>query len=363
MRRVVALVTAIVFPLAFAAACGEPRLTTHAVVTGLDHPWDVGFLPNGTMLVTERPGRLSRVIGGQARLIVAPTDVIANGEGGMLGLAVDPVFSLNGFVYVCMASTKVAPPDVRIVRFKLTKDGSGVLARSDIFTGLPYTTGRHSGCRPRFDIFGQLWVGTGDAATGTNPQNAFSWGGKVLRLKRNGAPADGNPFGLPWYTKGHRNVQGIAFRNDGLRLSVEQGTNCDDEVNVLVKGGNYGWDPVPGYNETRPMTDLVKFPDAQRPLWKSGCPTIATSGATFVQGNQWGSWNGALVVGVLKGRHLRVFLIDRQGRLVGERVALQTLYGRLRQPVQGPDGNLYVTTDNGNRNDVVLKVSPSTVRS
>jgi glucose/arabinose dehydrogenase len=128
---------------------------------------------------------------------------------------------------------------------------------------------------------------------------------------------------------------------------------------VLRLGGNYVWDPIPGYNETRPMTDLVKFPDAHVPLWKSGCPTIATSGATFLRGRQWGAWNGALAIGTLKDRHLHVLLIDGDGNLVGEREALVGTYGRIRQPVQGPDGNLYVTTDNGAGNDVILKVTPS----
>jgi glucose/arabinose dehydrogenase len=305
---------------------------------------------------------LSRVVNGQAQVIVAPPDVVAVGESGMLGLAVDPSFRTNGFVFVCMASNAGGANDVRLVRFTLTQDASQVLSRTDVFTGMPFSTGRHSGCRPRFGRDGQLWVGTGDAATGTVPQDPFSWGGKVLRLRRTGAPSAGNPFGLPWYTRGHRNVQGIAFRRDGLTVSVEQGTNRDDEVNVLRFAGNGGWDPAPGYDESKPMTDLARYPDAMVPLWASGFPTIATSGATFLDGAQWGRWNGALAIGTLKDRHLHVLLIDEQGRLTGEREAL-TGFGRLRQPVQGPDGNLYVTTDNGNGADVILKVTPSVARN
>src|SRR5689334_2940960 len=232
-----------VWPLVGMTACTEPSLTVTTVVRGLDHPWDIGFLPNGTMLVTERAGRLSRIVNGQPKLVAAPRDVLAIGEAGVMGLAVDPQFRSNGYVFVCLASTKPSPPDVRIVRYKLAPDGSRVLQRADVFTGMPMLPeqGHHVGCRPRFGPDGALWVGTGDATTGTVPQDPFSWGGKTLRLRRDGKPASGNPYGLPWYTRGHRNVQGIAFRpSDGLPVSVEQGTDRDDEVNIMRFGGNYG---------------------------------------------------------------------------------------------------------------------------
>ena len=208
-----------------------------------------------------------------------------------------------------------------------------------------------------------LWVGTGDSATGTVPQNPLSGGGKVLRLNRNGTSAAGNPFGLAWYTRGHRNLQGLAFRpSDGMPFSVEHGTFRDDEINVLVAGGNYGWDPVPGYNELRPMTDLTKFPDAQVAKWSSGAPTIAPSGATFISGSKWGAWNGALAVAVLKAQQLRVFYTAQSGAIVWSNTVL-TDRGRLRSIVQGPDGNLYISTDNGGGNDVVLRLTPSVVAS
>ena len=213
--------------------------------------------------------------------------------------------------------------------------------------------GRHSGCRPRFGPDGYLWVTAGDAATGTNPQDPQSLGGKVLRVDRDGNPAPGNmapPFLPQIYTYGHRNPQGLAFRpSDGTPYEVEHGPDCDDEVNVLQAGGNYGWNPVPldgsaGYYELVPMTDLVEFPDAVPAAWSSGCPTIATSGAGFVTGSQWAGWDGALVVAALKGSQLRVLILDEAGAVVAEGATL-TDHGRLRVPVQGPDGDLYVATD------------------
>jgi glucose/arabinose dehydrogenase len=199
-------------------------------------------------------------------------------------------------------------------------------------------------------------VGTGDAANGTNPQDTASLGGKVLRVDRfTGAAAPDNPFGLRWYTLGHRNVQGLAFRpGSGTPYSIEHGTSRDDEVNLLVRAGNYGWDPTPGYNESKPMT----FPGGIPAVWSSGAPTIATSGAVFLQGPQWRDWDGQLAMCALAGAQLRVIQLDGSGTvLLAQSVAL-TGFGRLRTPVQGPDGNLYVTTSNG-VNDQILRVTPS----
>ena len=189
----------------------------------------------------------------------------------MLGLEVDPDFASNGYVYVCMASDAGASTDVRLVRYELqTPNGGGLVQRTDIVTGMPYSSGRHSGCRPRFGPDGYLWVGTGDAAIGTTPQDDDSLGGKVLRIDRNGNAAPGNPDGRRWFSKGHRNIQGMAFRaSDDLGVSAEHGPSTDDEVNLLV-AGNFGWDPVPGYNESVPMTDLMAFPDAIEAIWSSG---------------------------------------------------------------------------------------------
>jgi glucose/arabinose dehydrogenase len=205
-------------------------------------------------------------------------------------------------------------------------------------------------------------VGTGDAAIGTVPQDPTSLGGKILRVNRRGAGVAGNPGGAldpRIYSYGHRNVQGLAFRSGtGRPFSVEHGPDRDDEVNRPEAGRNYGWDPVPGYNEAVPMTDLARFPDAVPAVWSSGRPTIAPSGATFLAGARWGAWDGAFVMTALKGEQLRVISFARsRGRILAEETAL-TDRGRLRTPVQGPDGDLYVTTDIGGGGGSVLRVSP-----
>jgi glucose/arabinose dehydrogenase len=199
-----------------------------------------------------------------------------------------------------------------------------------------------------------LYVGTGDSAQGPAPQSASNRGGKVLRVD----PATGV---VAIHSRGHRNIQGLAVRPDTDQMfAVEHGPDRDDEVNHLVAGGNAGWDPnrSGSYDQSVPMTDTAKFPDAVRPVWASGLSTLATSGATFLAGSSWGAWDGALVVACLKGRRLQVFTLDSAGNVTATTAALSDVGSRLRTPVQGPDGALYVTTSNGT-DDKILRVSPS----
>jgi glucose/arabinose dehydrogenase len=345
----------------FTFPTGVPALTVSVVAGGLSIPWDIGFTPDGTLLYTERAGRIGVVDATGPRTIATVPGVYVTGEGGALGLAIDPDFATNRRIYVCQTWTDVLTTDVRLHAW-IVDSTYTTATRVDppLFSGGPAEGGRHVGCRTRFGPDGYLWVGTGDASVGTNPQDLDSLGGKVLRLdKLTGVGAPGNvEDGSLIYTYGHRNVQGLAFRpGSGQAFSVEHGPDRDDEVTPLRSGGNSGWDPIPGYNETVPMTDLVKFPDAMRPTWKSGPPPLATSGATFLTGAGWRSWNGALVVACLRSTHLRIFFLDGGNNLTGTEVFLD-LPDRLRSPVVGPDGSLYVTTSNGT-DDRILKVTPS----
>lgn len=364
------LVRRLLLPLALAlgltataVACIPPDdLEVTTVVGNLSQPWDIAFTPDGTMLYTEKPGRIDAFIGGSTRVLATVSDVRNLGEGGLMGLAVDPLFASNRYIYTCLASTISGTTDVRVARWTVNAGYTALTNRLDIITGIPWASnGRHSGCRPRFGPDGYLWVGTGDAAMGTNPQNKQSLGGKVLRVDRNGAGAPGNPGGafLPQiYTYGHRNVQGIAFRpTDGAAFSVEHGTSCDDEVNRLVAGANYGWDPVPGYDESRPMTDLVKFPTAEPAVWSSGCPTIAPSGGAVITGNfKWHGWQNQIALAVLKGTELRVLATyDDNDEPERQWVDIED-QGRLRSVVMGPDNSLYIAQDANPGK--ILKVTP-----
>jgi aldose sugar dehydrogenase len=212
---------------------------------------------------------------------------------------------------------------------------------------------------------GALLVGTGDAAISSNPQNLDSLGGKVLRVNRfSGRAWPSNPFARSASPRrfvlnyGHRNVQGLAQRADGTLWSVEHGPDRDDEINRVTVGGNYGWAPGPGYDESVPMTDF-NLPGPQvAARWSSGFPTVATSGAAWVSGSRWGSYAGTLAVATLKGSKLMFFRFSANGTFRSVRVPVElTRFGRLRSVTRAPNGDLLVTTANGT-GDRVLRVSP-----
>ena len=321
-----------------------PALAVSTVIGGLDHPWDIGFTDDGTMLFTERSGSINALVDDQVVRIERPYDVGDGGEGGMMGLAIDPAFAENRRIYTCYTTSVVGRDDVRVVRWRVSESFRFLSDRTDIVTGIPNGFGGHVGCRARFGPDGYLWITTGDTWTEFAPQDPQSLAGKVLRVDVDGNGAPGNAGGafLPQvYTFGHRNPQGIAFRpSDGAPFSIEHGPGTDDEVNRLASGANFGWDA-----ESGDMTDLARYPDAVEPIWASGRPTVAPSGGTFVSGPQWGVWDGALVFGCLRGEQLRVLRLDPlDDHVVRDEAAIRD-QGRLRTAVQGPDGNLYVAVD------------------
>ncbi|CAN5741844.1 MAG: PQQ-dependent sugar dehydrogenase [Ilumatobacteraceae bacterium] len=317
---------------------------------GLNTPWDLAFLPNGTMFVTERVGDIGvRLPDGTFRRFPRTDNVVAAGEGGMMGLAIDPGFANASTrrIYTCYLTTN----DVRVVRFNVNSDLTSLSNRTNLVTGIPRTSGRHSGCRLAFGPDGALWVTTGDAARCENPQNLQSLAGKVLRIDTNGNAVSGNmTIGgalSKIYAFGFRNPQGITFRpSDGKPFIVEHGPDRDDEITPLAAGGNGGWAPGCGYNEGVPMTDYRLGSNVLRPFWQSGVPTIAPSGADFVTDADWGDRAGQLAVAVLKGRQLRLFNVT-DGTTDGGGAVVET-GERLRAAVEGPDGRLYVATDSDN---------------
>ena len=334
-----------------------PALDVRVVVDGLDHAWDVVQAPDGTLLVDERGGGFTAVLpDGAVRVVDADLgDLFADGETGLMGLALDPAFADNRRFYSCQGSRG---GDIVVVGWTAAADWSSATRVADpLVGGIPLNerSGRHGGCRLRFAPDGTLLVGTGDTADGSLPQDPRSLGGKVLRVD----PATGERQVL---TLGHRNVQGLAVRpGSGQVFAVEHGPDRDDEVNLLQDGGNYGWDPDGdgSYDESVPMTDPA-IDGAVAAVWSSGEPTLATSGATFLEGPEWGAYEGLLLVALLKAQGVLALRLDDDGVLQEQlRVPeLDGTHGRLRSVVQGNDGALYVTTDNGGGQDAVLRVTP-----
>jgi len=355
-------------------------------LTSLENPWDVAEMPNGDLLFTQRYKGIYRWNHSSdtvVELADEPTmSLYREFETGAMGLALDPDFDgvTNRTIYVCQGYTASGTTDIRVTKWQLASNLLSASEVSNVVTGIPLTSGRHGGCRLRFDPDAststekhELYVTTGDAAIGTAPQDLTSLGGKTLKVRTDATntPAAGNPWFTSVnpntrmvYTYGHRNGQGLAFRPGTDELyEVEHGPDRDDEVNLLLPGRNYGWNPVPGYDESVPMTDfgLPNFFGIQGAEWSSGYPTIATSGAAFLDDPVWKGWDGSLVVATLKGQHLRVFHIGFDGTMTTQTTALQTTYGRLRTPQPSRDGqHLYVTTDNaGGPVDRILKITPS----
>jgi glucose/arabinose dehydrogenase len=284
-----------------------------------------------------------------------------------MGLEVDPDFASNRRIYTCQGGFTSGGHDVHVTAWTLDEKLRNATMDKVLVGGFPTSSGRHGGCRLVVTRDGSLLVGTGDAATGTNPRNLASLGGKTLRINRfNGHPWRHNPFRTSSnartrliYTYGHRNVQGLTQRHDGTLWSIEQGTDRDDEVNRLVAGGDYGYNPVPGYNESVPMTDQSLPGTHIGARWSSGPTTDATSGGTFVPRlRKWRGYRGWLAVAALKNSKLIMLQFDRSGRLLQERTEL-TGHGRLRTAVVARNGDLLVTTDNGGGQDVILRVHPS----
>ena len=392
-----------------ATQAGAPALSHADVLTKLDSPWDMAFLPNGTMFFTEKclglsvrqsDGKVVKLLGMKDAKGYASTagDLFCEGQAGMNGVAVDPNFASNRFIYVYSTSSLTAPGTNRVLRLKVNDTATAVSDRVDIVTDIQYKPrasnhpfggpGAHNGGRIRFSPGdGYLYVTTGDTHNGVVPQSPTLIGGKVLRIDRDGkaAPGNGAPAGFDprVYTYGHRNPQGITFRpGTNQPFTAENGPWHSDEVTALRPGGNAGWDPRPnmagrgacpdnycGYSPNQmgamdpkdrsafmPMTDLKTYPDAMRPAWNNDGLSQGMFGATFLSGPQWKGWNGKMIIGFAGigihgtpvGNRLDVLDIAADGlSATRTTVNLPMPAARFRSVVQGPDGNLYVATDEG----------------
>jgi glucose/arabinose dehydrogenase len=336
-------------------------LTAAVIQDGLEHPWDLAFTDDGRMLVTERIGRV-RVFAGaapDAELIHTATipDVRAELESGLMGIAVD-----GSAVFVCV--TRGTDPDdpgewrVDLLRSTLHADGS--LAPFEALPiGAAQGAPRHQGCAVEVGPDDHLWLTIGDAnlsADANRAQDPASLNGKVIRLELDGAvPADA-PFPSGAVSIGHRNPQGLAFRDD-LVVAVEHGTDVNDEINLIVPGSNYGYPCVTGPGDSGPIPDACDgMAGLTPPAWSSGGATLATSGAVFLSGAAWGEWAGDLLVTTLKEEDVRRFRVGGDGSTTPAGTFLDGRFGRLRGAVIGPDGELYLSTANGS-DDRVIRVT------
>lgn len=392
------------------------KLTSEVVLDDLDNPWDMAFLEDGTMLFTEKCSGLSVLmpdgsvnalygVGEAEGYPETGSDLFCEGQAGMMGVAFDPEFESNRRIYVYATSNMSDPHTNRLMRFTLSEDFSSVSDRTDIVDDVVYKMaasdhpfggpGAHNGGRVRFGPDGALYLTTGDTHNSEVPQSPTMMGSKVLRIDTDGnahpdnAPPEG--FDKRTYTYGHRNVQGLAFHPEtGAAITAEHGPWHSDEITILENGGNAGWDPRPnmagrgdcpddycGYSPNQaegmnryeraafmPMTDFETYPDAMPPIWNNNGWSQGTSSAAFLSGEQWGDWDGAMVVGIMGigfggtpiGQRIDVIQFNDEYNDVYDvtEMTLPMEPGRFRSVVSGPDGSLYTSIDEG----TIYKLTP-----
>ena len=314
------------------------RFGVELIATNLDIPWALAFAPDGRLFVTERAGRVHifDLAARTTQLALTLDAVFAQGEAGLLGLALDPDFAANRLVYLHYTAVAGGGAVNRLVRYR---EVNGQLAeRVVLLDGVPGAT-IHDGGRLRFGPDGLLYMTTGDAANENLAQDLASYAGKILRLNRDGSSPSGNAFASPVYSYGHRNPQGLDWHPvSGDLWASEHGSTGNDEINVIDRGANYGWPVIQGN---------AAQPDMRTPITFFN-PAIAPSGASFYRGTRFPLFVNNLFVGALRGTHLLRLRIDPASprRIASQERLLDARYGRIREVISGPDGYLYFATNN-----------------
>ena len=297
--------------------------TIETVTTDLKVPWDIEFLPDGDMLVTERPGQLLRI--GENNTAYEIEGVESVGEGGLLGIEKHPEFEENRFIYIYQTTETGEGLTNRVMRYRLKDDE--LSSPETIIDGIPGAI-YHDGGALAFGPDGYLFITAGDATEKQESQETESLNGKILRLNPNGSIPDSNPFDNPIYSYGHRNPQGLTWDSQGRMWATEHGSTATDEINMIEKGTNYGWPIIRG-NE--------KQGDMRAPVRHSGDNTWAPAGVHYV--------NNSLYFTGLRGEGLyKSDIQDGELSQVGK--YLDGKYGRLRAIAEGPEGDLYISTSN-----------------
>lgn len=314
------------------------RVGVQVLVTGLEVPWSLAFAPDGRLFVTERPGRVRIVENGrlQPGAALVLTGLFTRDESGVLGIAVDPAFATNRWVYLAFTAQEAGAPELRVVRYR---EVGGTLGEPAVLLDRVPAANIHNGSRLRFGPDGALYVTLGDVAVPSAAQDLGSLNGKILRLSRDGTTPPDNPFTSPVWSWGHRNPQGLDWHPEsGLLYATEHGQVGNDEVNLVERGRNYGWPIIEGDGSR---------PDMERPI-VFFTPAVAPSGASFYRGSTFPAFRNDLFIATLRGMALIRLRLDAANprRVVSTERLLEGRYGRLRDVVSGPDGSLYVITSN-----------------
>ena len=344
------------------------RIQVVEVVRGLEHPWSLAFLPDGSYLVTERPGRLNRVRNGEiTRITGLPEDIHARGQGGLMEVLPHPDFAENGWVYLTYSRGDSQGTATTLIRGRL--EGDRLVEVERLFTQDRMSSpGRHYGSKLAWTPEGYLLMSIGDRG-GEPPraQDLADAAGTLLRLTEDGKPAPGNPFldkegALPEiYSYGHRNIQGLIVNaENGEIWSTEHGPRGGDELNRHEAGGNYGW-PVVSRGLDYRTQETFRHTEARHsvpgmidPVYEL-LPTLAPSGLALVTTDRYNRWQGDLIAGGLRAERLRRLVVQDDEVLHDEELILGMI-GRIRDVRESPDGYLYVLNDR--RDGGIYRIEP-----
>ena len=324
--------------------------TFETVVSNINIPWGMTWLPDGSMLITEKNGILYHIKDQEKTIVKNVPTVNSRGQGGFLDIAIHPDYSKNGWIYITYSSKEGEDnaTNTNLIRAKL--EGENLTQIQELYKATPNSTkGQHFGSRITFDNNHFLYFTIGDRGNHPeNPQNLTRDGGKVYRLHDDGSIPKDNPFvghdgaKEAIYSYGHRNQQGMTKHpTTGIIWSHEHGPQGGDEINIIKKGINYGWPTITyGINyDGSSITNLTEKQGMEQPIYY-WTPSIAPSGMTFVTGNLYPEWKGHLLVGSLKFQYLELVKLDGQ-QVIG-RQKIGTNIGRVRNVAQGPDGYIYL---------------------
>ncbi|MFN8356629.1 MAG: PQQ-dependent sugar dehydrogenase [Spirosomataceae bacterium] len=337
---------------------------------GLTFPWGIKYLPDGRLLVTEKEAGSLRIVkqsGELSKPITGLPAVNSNGQGGLLGITIDPNFEKNRMVYWTFSENVEGGTHTSVAKGKLSADETKIEGATVIYRATPAHKGNlHYGGRIVFDKSGNLFVSTGersDLVTRPQAQQLNSSLGKVIHITTDGKPVPGNPFEKQagakpeLYSYGHRNVQGLAFHPvTGELYSNEFGPRGGDEVNHVRAGKNYGW-PVITYGieySGKKIGDVIQQKEGMEQPVYYWDPSVSPSGMTFYSGDQIPEWKNNLFVGCLSGTHIARLVIEND-KVVGEERLLVDEYQRFRDITQGKDGALYAVTDQGRLYKIMKK--------
>lgn len=346
---------------------GDFKFTLEKVVDGLEIPWGMAFLPDGSMLITEKKGNLIHFTGDFKKINIQNVpEVISRGQGGMLDLELHPDYPDNGWIYLSYSAFRNIKEEIlsttAVSRYRLKNNE--LVDEELIFEAKDYTNKRHHyGCRLEFDRDGFLYISMGDRGSrDINPQDLGRYPGKIHRVKDDGTIPEDNPFYgrknavQSIYTYGHRNTQGMVLRPQTDEMwTHEHGPRGGDEINILKAGANYGW-PVVSYGinyDGTVFTKLTEKEGMENPLhyW---VPSIAPCGMDFVTSDRYPAWKGHLLVGSLRFNYLNLCYI-KDGKVSKEEILLKNI-GRLRNVKESPDGYIYIAVEGPGR---IYKMVPA----